>query len=119
MSTTVNNAAQPSDTGIAINKDVSNSLWNRDLAPTEQSQRTWNWLNIAALWVGMVVCVPTYLLASGLMQQGMAWWQAVLTVLSGNLIVMIPMMLNGHAGAKYGVPFPVLLRASFGRRPKC
>ncbi len=93
---------------------TDNSLWNPDLAPTDASQRTWNWINIAALWVGMVVCVPAYLLASGLMQQGMAWWQAVLTVLLGNAVVMIPMLLNGHAGAKYGVPFPVLLRSSFG-----
>ena len=103
-----------SNAGIVTIKNSTNSLWNEDLAPAEQSQRTWNWVNIAALWVGMVVCVPAYLLASGLMQQGMAWWQAVLTVLLGNVIVMIPMMLNGHAGARYGVPFPVLLRASFG-----
>lgn len=91
-----------------------NPLWNPDLAPTEPEQRTWDWINISALWVGMAVSVPAYLLASGLMQQGMAWWQAVITVLLGNLIVLIPMMLNGHAGAKYGVPFPVLLRSSFG-----
>ena len=91
-----------------------NPLWNPDLAPTTAAQRTWGWINIAALWVGMVVCVPAYLLASGLMQQGMNWWQAVLTVLLGNIVVLIPMLLNGHAGAKYGVPFPVLLRASFG-----
>lgn len=97
---------------MTINSE--NALWNEDLAPTEASQRTWDWINISALWVGMVVCVPAYLLASGLMQQGMAWWQAVLTVLLGNVVVMIPMMLNGHAGSKYGVPFPVLLRASFG-----
>ena len=94
--------------------NTENSLWNPDLAPTEEKQRTWDWINISALWVGMVVSVPAYLLASGLMQQGMAWWQAVLTVLLGNLVVMAPMMLNGHAGARYGVPFPVLLRASFG-----
>ena len=90
------------------------SLWNEDLAPAGEKQRTWSWVNISALWVGMVISVPAYLLASGLMQQGMAWWQAVLTIFLGNLIIMIPMMLNGHAGTKYGVPFPVLLRASFG-----
>ena len=93
---------------------MESSLWNQDLAPAGERQRTWSWINISALWVGMVVSVPAYLLASGLMQEGMAWWQAVLTIFLGNLIVMIPMMLNGHAGAKYGVPFPVLLRASFG-----
>ncbi len=89
-------------------------LWNEDLAPTSEEQRTWNWVNIAALWVGMVICVPAYLLASGLIAEGMNWWQAILTVFLGNFIVMIPMLLIGHAGARYGVPFPVLLRASFG-----
>ena len=89
-------------------------LWNEDLAPTTQDQRTWTWVNISALWVGMVICVPAYLLASGLISQGMNWWQAILTVFLGNFIVMVPMLLIGHAGAKYGIPFPVLLRASFG-----
>jgi len=89
-------------------------LWNPDLSPTSEDERTWTWVNVAALWVGMAICVPAYLLASGLIQQGMAWWQAMLTVLLGNLIVLIPMLLIGHAGTRYGVPFPVLLRASFG-----
>ncbi|MEE8495182.1 MAG: NCS1 family nucleobase:cation symporter-1 [Xanthomonadales bacterium] len=89
-------------------------LWNPDLAPTPLSQRTWTWVNISALWVGMAVCVPTYLLASGLIAQGMSAWQAMATVLLGNLIVLVPMLLIGHAGTRYGVPFPVLLRASFG-----
>jgi NCS1 family nucleobase:cation symporter-1 len=70
--------------------------------------------NIAALWIGMAVCVPTYMLAASMIDAGMSWWQAVLTVLLGNLIVLIPMILNGHGGTKYGVPFPVLVRASFG-----
>lgn len=95
------------------NRDNS-QLWNEDLAPTRQSQRTWTWVNISALWVGMAVCVPAYLLASGLISQGMSAWQAMATVLLGNLIVLVPMMLIGHAGTKFGVPFPVLLRASFG-----
>lgn len=89
-------------------------LWNADLAPTDSAQRTWDWRAYAALWVAMVVCVPTYLLAGGLVSQGMAWWQAVLTVLLGNVIVLLPMLLIGHAGAKHGVPFPVLLRSAFG-----
>jgi len=92
----------------------SSQLWNSDLAPTEESQRTWTWMNFGALWVGMAICVPAYLLASGLISQGMSAWQAMITVLLGNLIVLIPMLLIGHAGARYGVPFPVLLRASFG-----
>ena len=70
--------------------------------------------HIAALWVGMSVCIPTYMLAGSMIDAGMSWWQAVLTVLLGNLIVLVPMILNGHAGTKYGIPFPVLLRASFG-----
>lgn len=92
------------------------SLWNDDLAPVKPEARTWTWPHIASLWVGMVVCVPTYLIASGLIQQGMSWDQAVFTVLLGNLIVLLPMLLIGHAGTKYGIPFPVLLRSSFGTK---
>lgn len=89
-------------------------LSNADLAPTEPTQRTWNLWHFAALWVGMAVCIPTYTIASNMIGSGMAWWQAVLTVCLGNLIVLLPMILNAHAGAKYGIPFPVLARASFG-----
>ena len=89
-------------------------LYNDDLAPTPMGARTWRWTSIAALWVGMVVCVPTYLLASGLVAAGMSWQEAVFTVTLGNIIVLVPMALVGHAGTKHGIPFPVLLRASFG-----
>ncbi len=92
----------------------SSQLWNDDLAPADKSQRNWTWVNIAALWVGMAVCVPAYLLASGLIAQGMSASQAMFTVLLGNLIVLVPMLLIGHAGTRYGIPFPVLLRSSFG-----
>ncbi len=91
-------------------------LWNPDLAPTEPSRRTWSTYNIAALWIGMSVVITTYTLASGLMQQGMNWWQAMITILLGNTIVLVPMVLNAHAGTKYGISFPVLCRASFGVR---
>ncbi len=91
-------------------------LWNEDLAPTTAETRTWDWKHFASLWVAMVVCVPTYMLAAGLVSEGMAWWQAVITVLLGNVIVLVPMILIGHAGAKHGVPFPVLLRSAFGTR---
>ena len=95
--------------------DLSASpLWNPDLAPTRPEQRTWSTYNIAALWIGMSVVITTYKLASGLMQQGMNWWQALGTILLGNTIVLVPMILNAHAGTKYGVSFPVLCRASFG-----
>jgi nucleobase:cation symporter-1, NCS1 family len=97
--------------------DVRNSsLWNPDLAPTDPARRTWSTYNIAALWIGMSVVITTYTLASGLMQQGMTWWQAMITILLGNVIVLIPMILNAHAGTKYGISFPVLCRASFGVR---
>lgn len=92
------------------------TLWNEDLAPTPPAARTWRWTSIAALWVGMVVCVPTYMLAGGLVKEGMSWWQAVVTILLGNAIVLVPMALIGHAGTRYGLPFPVLLRSSFGVR---
>ena len=92
----------------------SSSLINPDLAPVPPERRTWTQWHIAALWVGMAVCISTYTLASGLIAQGMNWWQAVLAVLLGNVIVLIPMTLNAHPGTAYGIPFPVLLRASFG-----
>ncbi|HUI79377.1 MAG TPA: NCS1 family nucleobase:cation symporter-1 [Bryobacteraceae bacterium] len=92
------------------------SLYNRDLAPVAQARRTWGLYNYVSLWVAMSVCIPTYMLASGLIAGGMSWWQAILTILLGNLIVLVPMLLNAHAGAKYGIPFPVFVRASFGVR---
>src|SRR3989454_418529 len=92
------------------------SLYNKDLAPVPPERRTWTTYNYASLWVAMSVCIPTYMLASGLIAGGMNWWQAVGTILLGNLIVLVPMLLNAHAGARYGIPFPVLVRASFGVR---
>src|SRR5271163_2523045 len=92
------------------------SLYNDDLAPVPPERRTWTTYNYASLWVAMSVCIPTYMLASGLIAGGMSWKQAIGTILLGNLIVLIPMVLNAHAGAKYGIPFPVYVRASFGVR---
>lgn len=92
------------------------SLINEDLAPIPESKRTWSTWNYAALWISMSLCIPTYMLASSLIGQGMNWWQAILTIFIGNTIVLLPMILNGHAGAKYGIPFPVFARASFGTR---
>jgi nucleobase:cation symporter-1, NCS1 family len=92
------------------------SLTNEDLAPISLEKRTWGTWNYAALWISMSLCIPTYMLASSLIQGGMNWWQAILTIFIGNAIVLIPMILNGHAGAKYGIPFPVLARASFGTK---
>jgi NCS1 family nucleobase:cation symporter-1 len=89
-------------------------LSNADLAPTRPDQRTWGTYDIAALWIGLSIVITTYTLASGLIAAGMRWWQALLTVSLGNLIVLIPMLLNAHPGTKYGIPFPVLARASFG-----
>lgn len=92
------------------------ALYNDDLAPTTPAQRTWTWYHYAALWVGMVMCIPSYTLAAGLIDQGMSPWQAVTTVLLGNAIVLVPMLLIGHAGTKYGIPYAVLVRSSFGTR---
>src|SRR5215468_4583099 len=92
----------------------SSSLYNQDLAPTTSDHRTWGTYNYAALWVSMSVNILTYMLAASLIQGGMNWKQAVATVFLGNTIVLAPMLLNSHPGAKYGVPFPVLARASFG-----
>ena len=95
---------------------VDPSLSNRDLTPTTPEQRTWGFYNYTALWFSMCMEITTYRLASGLIAKGMDWKQAIGTVLLGNLIVLVPMLLNAHAGAKYGIPFPVFLRASFGVR---
>ncbi len=92
----------------------SSSLYSEDLAPIPESKRSWGTWNYAALWISMSLCIPTYMLASSLIGGGMNWWEAIITIFLGNAIVLIPMILNGHAGAKYGIPFPVFARASFG-----
>src|SRR5215211_8957982 len=101
---------------VCMTEQPNTSLYSEDLAPIPQSKRTWNTWNYAALWISMSLCIPTYMLASSLIGGGMNWWQAILTIFLGNTIVLIPMILNGHAGAKYGIPFPVFARASFGVR---
>ncbi len=90
------------------------SLTSPDLAPTSAAARTWGTWNYAALWISMSLCIPTYMLASSLIQGGMNWWQALITIFLGNAIVLVPMLLNGRAGTRYGIPFPVFARASFG-----
>src|SRR5215475_9050654 len=92
----------------------SSSLYNPDLAPVTADRRTWSTYNYAALWVSMSVNILTYMLAASLIQGGMNWKQAVITVFLGNTIVLAPMLLNSQPGARYGIPFPVLARASFG-----
>lgn len=101
-----------------IERDHTNdsNLINDDLAPVPPQKRSWGTWNYAALWISMSLCIPTYMLASSLIEGGMNWWQAILTIFLANTIVLIPMILNGHAGAKYGIPFPVMVRASFGTR---
>ena len=89
-------------------------LYNHDLAPVPIAGRTWSTYNYAALWVSMAHCIPTYMLASGLMASGMNWWQALFTILLGNTIVLVPILLNSHPGTKYGIPFPVFARAAYG-----
>jgi len=89
-------------------------LWNFDLAPIPPERRTWGTYNYAALWIAMSVNIPTYMLASGMIAGGMNWKQAIFTVFLGNVLVLVPMLLNAHAGARYGIPFPVFARASFG-----
>src|SRR5579859_3003557 len=92
----------------------ASSLYNHDLAPASSAQRHWGTYNFAALWISMSVNILTYMLAASLIQGGMNWRQAVATIFIGNVIVLAPMLLNSHPGAKYGIPFPVLARASFG-----
>jgi len=97
-----------------LSRIQSSPLYNPDLAPTTPAQRHWGTYNYAALWISMSVNILTYMLAASLIQGGMNWKQAVFTVFLGNTIVLVPMLLNSHPGARYGVPFPVLARASFG-----
>ena len=92
----------------------SSSLYNEDLAPVPVRQRNWTTYNYAALWISMAHCIPTYMMASGLIAAGMNWWQALLTILLGNTIVLVPILLNSHPGTKYGIPFPVFARAAYG-----
>ena len=107
-------ALQPQPTATATTVDSDPSLYNADLAPTTAAQRTWSVWSITALWVSMCACIPTYMLASGLISNGMNWWQAIVTIFLANVVVLIPMVLNAHAGTKYGIPFPVYCRAAFG-----
>src|SRR3954468_17959269 len=97
---------RPTTDFVELRDDVSSSpLWNKDLAPTTIAQRTWSTWHIAALWIGMSVVITTYTIAGGMIEDRMTWWQAMMAVLLGNAIVLIPMCLNPHAGTKYGVSF--------------
>ena len=93
---------------------AASPLWNEDLAPVPVAKRNWTTYNFAALWISMAHCIPTYMLASGLMNSGMDWRQALFTILLGNTIVLAPILLNSHPGTKYGIPFPVFARAAYG-----
>lgn len=100
---------------VELTTDVSHSpYYSHDMAPVPRAGRRWGTRDMAVLWISMSACVTTYMLASGLIEQGMNWWQAVLNIFLGNLVVLVPMVLNAHAGTKYGIPFPVYCRASFG-----
>src|SRR5262245_32912287 len=89
-------------------------LYNHDLAPVGVARRNWTTYSFAALWISMAHCIPTYMLASGLMTEGMNWRQALVTILLANTIVLVPILLNSHPGTKYGIPFPVFARAAYG-----
>jgi NCS1 family nucleobase:cation symporter-1 len=96
-------------------RDIEHSrLYSEDLAPVPVARRNWTTYNYAALWISMAHCIPTYMLSSGLIAAGMNWWQALITILLGNTIVLVPILLNSHPGTKYGIPFPVFARASYG-----
>src|SRR4051812_22570618 len=95
-------------------KEVLNSpYWSEDLRPVLPEERKWGLWDIAVLWVSMSACITTYMLASSMISEGANWWQAVLIVFLGNVVVLVPMTLNAHAGTKYGIPFPIYCRASF------
>jgi len=91
-------------------------LWNEDLRPCTREEHNWGSNRFASLWIGMCLCIPTYSLASGMISLGMNWWQSVLTVFTGSLIVLIPLLLVAHAGTRYGIPYPVFSRSV---APRC
>ena len=99
---------------VLTEEQRSSKLYSPDLGPIPVEKRTWGLWDMAAIWVGMAVCIPTYLLASYMIRSGLSWIEALVIIALGNLIITIPMVLNGHAGVKYGIPFPVIGRASFG-----
>jgi nucleobase:cation symporter-1, NCS1 family len=102
------------DQGI---KEVEHSpMWNEDLRPTTTEEHNWKGWHFASLWIGMCICIPTYTMASGMIGLGMNWWQAVGTIFLANIIVMIPILLNAHAGTKFGIPYPVFARVWFGSK---
>ena len=116
---TSNETIQYPDGRVELKPDAfaeirASPLFNRDLAPVKVSERNWTTYNYAALWISMAHCIPTYMLSSGLISAGMNWWQALITILLGNSIVLIPILLNSHPGTKYGIPFPVFARAGYG-----
>ena len=97
-----------------MSEPLGHRLINDDLAPTPPDKRTWNTWHVASLWVGMSVCIPTYMLSASMIQAGMSWRQSLLAILLGNVLVLLPLVINAHAGTRYGIPFPVYARASFG-----
>src|SRR5438552_10046950 len=115
MTTTSSSTSFAPDVEVDIENE-QNHLYNKDLAPVPRARRTWRVGSFAALWISMSACIPTYMLASSLIGGGMNWSQAIATIFLGNLIVVVPMILNAHAGTRYGIPFPVFCRASFGTR---
>ena len=100
---------------VQLREDISASdLYSKDLAPVPPEERTWSMWSLAALWVGMAVCIPTYFMAALMISSGMGWLESLIIIGLANIIITIPMVMNGHAGVKYGIPFPVIGRASFG-----
>jgi NCS1 family nucleobase:cation symporter-1 len=115
MSETIQHDDGRVELGAEARAEIRRSpLYNEDLAPVPVEERRWTTYNFAALWVSMAHCIPTYMMASGLISAGMNWWQALITILLGNTIVLAPILLNSHPGTKYGIPFPVFARAAYG-----
>src|SRR5437764_1331403 len=114
-----NEITQYADGRVELKHDAfveisASPLFNRDLAPVKVSERNWTIYNYAWFWISMAHCIPTYMLSAGLISAGMNWWQALITILLVNTIVLIPILLNSHPGTKYGIPFPVFARAAYG-----
>ena len=100
----------------ARDASANTDLWNDDLRPCTPGEHSWRASRFASLWIGMCLCIPTYSLAGGMIDLGMSWWEAVLTILVGSAVVLVPILLVAHAGTRYGIPYPVFARLWFGTR---
>lgn len=98
-------------------QQIDPSLYNDDLAPIPHSKRTWGWFEIFNVWSNDIQSLFGYTLAASLfLTYGLNGWAVMAAIILAGVIVMFLVNLSGKPSVKYGVPFPVLSRASMGVR---